>query len=71
MAPWAISGWRIRYSAAVTISATPALLSAPRRVVPEAVTMSLPIWSLSAGISPGRRTIAVSSGNMMSSPRQS
>ena len=41
--PCGISGWAIRCAAAVTISATPALLSAPSSVVPEAVTMSWPI----------------------------
>ncbi len=45
IAPWEISGWAIRYSAAAMISATPDLLSAPSRVVPEAVMMSSPIRS--------------------------
>ena len=38
--PCGISGWAIRNSAAATTSATPALLSAPSSVVPEAVMMS-------------------------------
>ena len=60
--PCGISGWRIRYSAAVTISATPALSSAPSSVRPDAVTMSLPMlrgqrpgFSLAAGPPTGRR----------------
>ena len=42
--------------AASMISARPALLSAPSSVVPSVVTMSLPIWSASAGWSAARIT---------------
>ena len=52
------------------ISATPALSSAPSRVVPDAVTMSLPAWCSSAGQLPMPTTIAGSSGSAMSCPFQ-
>ena len=41
--PCGISGCAMRWAAAVMISATPALLSAPSNVAPDAVTMSWPI----------------------------
>ena len=52
------------------MAATPALLSAPSSVVPEAVTMSLPTCRRSAGISDGLSTIEGSSGSTMSPPCQ-
>jgi hypothetical protein len=55
--------------AASMISATPALLSAPSSVVPSEVTMSLPIWSASAGCSAARMIWAGSPGRTMSPPR--
>ena len=53
------------------IAATPALLSAPSSVVPEAVMMSLPICSASAGVSAILSTAVGSSGSTMSCPRHS
>src|SRR3954470_661800 len=50
MAPCLICGFAIRNCAASMISARPALLSAPRSVVPSVVMMSWPIWSASAGM---------------------
>ncbi len=66
--PCGISGCAMRCAAAVTISATPALLSAPSSVVPDAVTMSWPVCSASAGSSVSRSTAAVSSGRTRSRP---
>ena len=54
--PCGMSGCAIRNAAALTISATPALSSAPSSVVPDAVTMSWPICAASAGLSASRRT---------------
>jgi hypothetical protein len=68
--PCGISGCWIRYSAAAMISATPALLSAPSSVVPDAVTMSLPICSSRSGLSARRITAVGSSGSTMSCPFQ-
>lgn len=40
--PWGISGLLIKYSMVVIISATPALLSAPSKVVPSVVIIVSP-----------------------------
>ena len=66
--PWRTSGCRRRYSAAVTISATPALSSAPSSVNPDAVTMSCPRCDASAGSSRSRSTTDGSSGSTRSRP---
>src|SRR5438874_2261940 len=63
-----MSGCASRYSAAVTISATPALLSAPRSVIPEAVTMSSPMRSRSGAQSAMRRMASGASGRARSRP---
>ncbi len=68
MAPCLICGLSIRNFAASMISATPALLSAPSSVVPSVVTMSLPIWSASAGYSLARMIWLGSAGSTMSPP---
>ena len=43
--PCEISGWANKWRAAVIMMEIPALSSAPSKVVPEAVTMSWPIFS--------------------------
>ena len=50
MTPCGISGWRSRWRTALMTTATPALSSAPSRVVPLAVTMSWPIFSRRCGM---------------------
>ena len=54
--------------AASMISAMPALLSAPSKVVPSLVMRSWPIWSFSAGWSAMRITWVRSPGSVMSPP---
>ena len=58
-----------RNCAASMISARPALLSAPSSVVPSVVTMSLPIWSASAGMVGGADHLGGIAGSTMSPPR--
>ena len=52
--PWGASGWVIQYSAAVMISATPALSSAPSRVVPSVWIRVWPSKSFNSGKSATR-----------------
>jgi hypothetical protein len=51
------SGWAARWATALTISATPALSSAPSSVSPLEVTMSCPVAPVSAGIAAGSSTV--------------
>ena len=57
-----------RYATAAMISATPALSSAPRSVVPSLVTMSCPTRAASAGSSAGSRIWLGSPGSTIGSP---
>jgi len=66
--PWISEGSARKRSRAVTISATPALSSAPRRVVPSVVTMSEPRARTRPGFSASRITCCGSAGRGMSPP---
>ena len=61
-------GFRFRYATAAMISATPALSSAPSRVVPSVVTRSWPTFPFSRGSSSGSSTTLESPGSSMRPP---